>query len=36
LRQRRVVGLGIANPERRRRQRIDAREIGFRPQAENV
>ena len=36
LRQRRVVRLGVAYLERRRRQRIDAREIGFRPQAENV
>ena len=36
LRQRRVVGLRIAHPERRWRQRIDARKIGFRPQAKNV
>jgi hypothetical protein len=31
-----VIGLAVGHLQRRRRQRIDARKIGFRPQAKNV
>ena len=36
LRQRGVIGLAVGHLQRRRRQRIDARKIGFRPQAKDL
>ena len=35
-RQRGVVGFAVGDLQRRRRQRIDARKIGFRPQAKDL